>query len=133
MPEKGILCVLFLIVLCTLVQLAAAAETYRFVTKWGDTFGTADGQFRYPTGVAVDNSGNVHVVELSGNRVQKFTRTGQFITKWGSHGTGDGQFSLDNMEGAWGIAVDAQGNIYVTDSNLNRVQKFTPSGQFVPR
>ena len=127
---KIFLCIFLLLVLVSGVQ---AAETYQFVTKWGDSFSTADGQFMYPKGVAVDNLGNVYVAEESGNRVQKFTPDGQFITKWGSNGTGDGQFTMSNLEGAWGIAVDPQGYVYVTDSNLNRVQKFTSSGQFVTK
>jgi hypothetical protein len=35
-----------------------AAETYRFVTKWGSP-GSGDGQFALPYGVAVDGSGHV--------------------------------------------------------------------------
>ena len=45
------------------------AETYIFLTKWGG-FGSGDGQFRFPVGVAVDGSGYVYV--LDDNRVQKF-------------------------------------------------------------
>ncbi len=42
------------------------------------------------------------------------------ITKWGSLGTGDGQFN-----GPAGIAVDAANSIYVTDAGNNRIQVFT--------
>lgn len=44
-----------------------------------------------------------------------------FVTKWGSHGTvADGQFVS-----AQGIAVDFSGNVYVADSDNNRIQKFS--------
>ena len=43
-------------------------------------------------GIAADGSGNVYVADTANNRVQKFTSTGTFVTKWGSFGTGDGQF-----------------------------------------
>ena len=50
---------------------------------------------------------------------QKFDSNGQFLTKWGSSGTGDGQFAHPVA-----IAVDAQGNSYVADYGSDRVQLF---------
>ncbi|MEK6279147.1 MAG: immunoglobulin-like domain-containing protein [Acidobacteriota bacterium] len=49
-----------------------------------------------------------------------------FITKWGTSGTGDGQFSTPT-----GITVDAAGNVYVAEGNGNRVQKFDNNGAFL--
>jgi tripartite motif-containing protein 71 len=40
--------------------------------------------------MAVDNSGDVYVVEYGNDRIQKFSGNGQFLTKWGRHGGGDG-------------------------------------------
>lgn len=51
-----------------------------------------------------------------------------FVRKWGSNGSGDGQF--DGLEG---IAIDSLGNVYVTDTNNNRIQKFTSSGNFITK
>ena len=50
---------------------------------------------------------------------------GTFLLKWGSQGSGDGQF--------WStaIALDSSGNIYVADSGNDRVQKFDSSGNFL--
>ena len=53
------------------------------------------------------------------DRVQEFSSTGTFLTKWGSAGTGDGQFNTPQ-----GITVDAGGNVYVADTLNQRVQKF---------
>ena len=50
----------------------------------------------------------------------------QFLTKWGSAGSGDGQFA-----NPWDVAVDGSGNVYVADSSNNRIQKFTDTGTFL--
>ncbi len=92
-----------------------------FLMKWG-SYGSGDGQFYGPYGIAVDASGNVYVTDSGNNRVQKFTSNGTFITKWGSQGSEDGQFS-----GPDGIAVDANGNVYVVDRSNHRIQKFAPA------
>ena len=51
-----------------------------------------------------------------------------FFTKWGSPGSGDGQFSV-----VWGVAVDSTGNVYATDINNNCIQKFNSSGTFITK
>ncbi len=49
-----------------------------------------------------------------------------FITKWGSNGTGNGQFSDPE-----GIAIDSAGNVYVAEYYNNRIQKFSSDGTFI--
>ena len=49
-----------------------------------------------------------------------------YLTQWGSHGSGDGQFILP-----WGIATDVAGNVYVTDRGKNRILKFTGTGTYL--
>ncbi|HXI22791.1 MAG TPA: immunoglobulin-like domain-containing protein [Pyrinomonadaceae bacterium] len=49
-----------------------------------------------------------------------------FVTKWGTSGSGDGQFLTPT-----GITVDAAGNVYVAEGNGNRVQKFDNNGTFL--
>ncbi len=50
----------------------------------------------------------------------------QFNNKWGSKGTGNGQFN-----NPYKLALDISGNVYVVDSNNNRIQKFSANGNFV--
>ena len=42
-----------------------------FLTAWG-SYGSGDGQFAYPSGVATDASGNVYVADTDNHRIQKF-------------------------------------------------------------
>jgi hypothetical protein len=48
------------------------------------------------------------------------------VTKWGSLGSGDGQFNY-----ATGVAVDGNGNVFVTDQGNSRIEKFTNTGAFL--
>jgi plastocyanin/sugar lactone lactonase YvrE len=52
----------------------------------------------------------------------------QSLFKFGSSGSGDGQFGPG---GPYGIALDSSGNIYVADNDNNRIQKFDSSGNFI--
>lgn len=52
----------------------------------------------------------------------------EFIRKWGTYGSGDGQFN--NPSGA---ACDSQGNVYVADTYNHRIQKFTADGVFLTK
>ncbi len=56
-----------------------------FKGMWGSR-GSADGQFNNPRGIAVDSDGNVYVADSGNNRIQKFSRFGTFLKKWGGRG-----------------------------------------------
>jgi tripartite motif-containing protein 71 len=66
------------------------------------------------------------VTDSGNDRIQKFSSTGHFITKWGYSGSGNGQFN-----GPGGVATDSAGSVYVTDYDNNRVQKFDNNGKFL--
>jgi hypothetical protein len=98
---------------------------------WG-SYGPADGQFNAPRGIAffdgneADPANYVYVVDSLNHRVQKFSTTGALITKWGTMGTGDGEFMVPS-----GIAVGPSGAVYVGDMSHHRIQKFSPTGAFL--
>jgi tripartite motif-containing protein 71 len=106
------------------------------------------GEFAGASAVGTDSAGNVYVAESNNSRIQKFDSSGNFLRAWGKNvngGVGDpgictvaascqagtqggvgGQFSNPN-----GIATDSTGNVYVADSDNNRIQKFDSSGNFL--
>ena len=97
----------------------------KFLRTWGKS-GNGDGEFYNPFGVATDRQGNVYVGDSVNGRVQKFDRNGTFLMKFGKSGFENGQFSGDLAD----IAVDARGNIYVTDRSKG-LQKFDSKGHFL--
>ncbi|MEN6342241.1 MAG: PKD domain-containing protein [Methanospirillum sp.] len=94
--------------------------------------GLGDGQIVDVGGIAVDGGGNVYVTDMDGSsehpRVMKFGPGGSFINKWGSNGTGDGQFYRPGP-----VAVDGAGYVYVVDTGNRRIQKFDQNGVFVTK
>jgi DNA-binding beta-propeller fold protein YncE len=81
------------------------------------------GIMNQPYGICVDASGDVYVANTYLNRIDKYDGNGNFLTLWGSAGTGNGQFTLPA-----GIAAGPGDKIYVVDTNNHRVQKFGSGG-----
>jgi len=78
--------------------------------------------FGRPTDVAWDPQGNIFVSDgYVNNRVVKYDRSGRFVAQVGSEKAGNGptQFNLPH-----GIAVDAKGDVYVSDRSNHRLQVF---------
>jgi DNA-binding beta-propeller fold protein YncE len=88
--------------------------------------------FTLALGSAIDLEGNLLVVvESDDYRIMKFDSDGNFLKGWGRSGIGEGEFSYIPGVSYDALEVDAQGNIFVTDSGNNRVQKFDSDGNFV--
>ncbi len=100
-------------------------------------------RFTNPTGVAVDARAElIYVADSANHRIQVFNRSdGAFVRKFGSYGTGDGQFNGpyciaiahaggsggsdgQSVGGAGGVGGNDQTLLYVTDQNNHRVQVF---------
>jgi DNA-binding beta-propeller fold protein YncE len=84
------------------------------------------GGFNAPQSVALDSSNNVYVTDSGNARVVKLDKNNNYLTQWGSYGTGNGQFGSP-----YGIAVDSSNNVYVTDNLNNRVEKFDSGGNYL--
>ena len=110
-------------------------KTGTFVTQFGTT-GT--GQLTEPEMVAVDAQGDVYVADYANgqagavSRVVKFDPTGAYLAQFGATGTA----TTGLLSFPVGIAVDAQGNVYVTDGTAGsaspaRVVEFDKMGAFI--
>ncbi|MEZ4626261.1 MAG: NHL repeat-containing protein, partial [Thermomicrobiales bacterium] len=93
--------------------------------------GTARGQFNNPRGVAAAPSGEIYVVDMGNGRIQVFDAEGQFLAVW-DESTGSTNLSLTEQGlGATGIAVGADGLVYVADTWSHRVVVLDPTGSVI--
>ena len=89
------------------------------------TIGIGDGQFSGPFGVSI--KGDVMYVADRGNhRIQKLTTGGQFLQKFGQHGSGQGQFN-----GPISVIVDQRDRMIVADSGNHRVVILDQNGSWL--
>jgi hypothetical protein len=123
-------------------------STGKYLLQFGSE-GPGNGQFKYATGVAVDNAcyglsgslctalgdpsvGDVYVFDYLGQRVEKFNSSGTWLANVGPPGSGAGQFGFEypgSLTGS-GLAVDSSGNLYAADPANSRVEVFDSSGTF---
>ncbi|MBC7542816.1 MAG: hypothetical protein H7338_08805 [Candidatus Sericytochromatia bacterium] len=96
----------------------------------GDGAAATAAQVYQTKGLTFDAAGNLYFAEDGGNRVRKIT-SGGIISKiagTGSYGyTGDGGDALlAKMMSPSGLAIDAAGNLYISDPDNSRIRKLTP-------
>ena len=143
----------FAVILALAFAPFAAQAAPAFLVQFGEGgFGHGGaGQSNIPRGVAVDStSGHVYVSDQGNLRVDEFTAWGVFIRAWGwgvrdgspaleactaesgcrkgLMGSGRGQFGQFSPQG---VALDSAGNLYLVDRGNHRIQKFSPSGEFL--
>jgi uncharacterized protein (TIGR03663 family) len=70
--------------------------------------------------IAANDSGVVYITDPKGYRVLAFDSEGNFLSGWGEYAGAAVTFYT-------GIAVDQQGNVWVTDASNNRLLRFSPN------
>ena len=109
-----------------------------------DAAGSADGaaadaRFNRPSDIAMDGAGNLYVVDRGNQTIRKGTLAASpdtiseynFITLAGSAGNSgsvDGEGSSARFNRPGGIAVDPDGNVFVSDTDNHTIRKITPDG-----
>ena len=95
-----------------------------------DTDNNVVAQFRNPTDVAVDSSGNLYVADYGNHRIRKIdTTTREVTTLAGStRGYEEGTGTAAKFDKPHSVAVDSDGNVYVADYGNHRIRKITSGG-----
>ena len=89
-------------------------------------YGSDDGQLMWPVMMIADADGYLYISDEATNRITKFDKEGEFVSKFGVQGSGDGEF-----DGPTGIAFDPDGNMVVVDSRNHRVQRYGADGEYL--
>ncbi|MGA9283956.1 MAG: fibronectin type III domain-containing protein [Solirubrobacteraceae bacterium] len=141
----GVLCVLVGVLVFGSVP-AFAAKEYVGVGSFGGE-GSGNGQFKEPSGVAVDQSsesllqpaaGDVYVIDAGNQRVERFDSAGSYLSQWDGSATVAKSFSFSAVAESQGIAVDSStsvldpsaGDVYVADVGNKVVDQFGSTGGF---
>ncbi|XP_019859494.1 PREDICTED: RING finger protein nhl-1-like [Amphimedon queenslandica] len=92
--------------------------------------GSANGQFMFPLGIALDSQGLVYVADCNNHRIQKFSPDGNFLAQFGTKTFGAGK-----LNSPYGIAIDTVGTglVYVSEWGNHRISVFTSEGEFVTK
>lgn len=87
----------------------------KFLLEWGQ-HGKGEGEFDACVGIAIGKNDEVYTAEFRNQRVQRFTSDGKFLST----------FAVQPHAG--GLAVDADGNVFVAHWNSNKVAAYSPTG-----
>jgi DNA-binding beta-propeller fold protein YncE len=88
--------------------------------------GTNAGQFNFPTGIDLDEAGNLYVLDTLNFRIQVLDSAGHFVREFGEQGTEIGSFRLPK-----GLAVSPHGQVYVSDVLSHKVVVFNLQGRYL--
>ena len=92
--------------------------------------GDAPDLLNYPSDIVTAPNGDIYIADGHGaktnDRIVKLDKDGHFITAWGKHGSGPGEFNTPHS-----IALDSTGRVFVADRINSRVQVFDGNGKFI--
>jgi hypothetical protein len=87
-------------------------------------------RFEEIAAVALDQDGNVYAADAANHAIRKISPQGMVTTlAGGTSGFADGIGAAARFNRPQGVAVDAGGNVFVSDTENNAIRRITPEGQ----
>src|SRR5205823_2706863 len=116
------------------INTGGTISTYAGAVHYGGDGGPASqAVMNWPTGVAIDGAGNIYITDYNNNRVRKMTASTGVVTTVA--GTGVSGFSGDGGSATSArlslpvdVVLDSAGNLYIVDSQNNRIRRVNTSG-----
>ena len=97
-----------------------------YITSVGKE-GSGPLEFDHTYGIAISSTtGHIYIADCYNHRIQVLNPDLTFFHTFGILGSAEGQFNKPR-----GVTIDQHGLVYVTDTGNDRIQKFTPEGQFL--
>jgi hypothetical protein len=117
----------------TVIKLSPDGKVLMTLGKPGQV-GNEPGMLDTPSDVITAPNGNIFIADGHGvmqghhtnDRIVKLSKDGTFITAWGKHGSGPGEFDVPHS-----LALDSAGRLYVADRSNSRIQIFDQDGKFI--
>jgi sugar lactone lactonase YvrE len=101
----------------------------------GDNGAAASATLNAPEQIAFDPSGNLYIADRFNNLIRMVNSAGTITTFAGNYGNGFGGYAGDGgpanqatLNNPQGVTADAQGNVYIADTNNNVVRKVDTTG-----
>ncbi|KUK89823.1 MAG: NHL repeat protein [Mesotoga infera] len=102
-----------------------------FVKAWG-TKGPEPGQFDGPMFMAIDGSDKIYIGDTFNQRIQVFDNEGILLMTMGAKVNMFDAMNPGNLASISGLSVDSNGNVYISDDVMRRIQKFDSQGVYIP-
>jgi gliding motility-associated-like protein len=116
--------------------LKISPDGYTLTLAGGLKRGFADGKgpaaaFNQPTGIAVDNAGNVYIADTYNHSIRKITPDGNVSTLAGNGtaGAANGKGAAARFFKPVALTVDRYNNVYVVDNGNQKIRKIMPDGE----
>ncbi len=113
---------------------SGAADVPANILLMMDTSGSMEeiitsGDSEYPVDLTFDSNGNIFIAK-NYDYVEEYDSAGQFVRTWGgeTNSSQNGKFDL-----TYAIDVDTSNNVYVSDYNNGRIQKFDNEGVYLQK
>jgi sugar lactone lactonase YvrE len=98
----------------------------------GDGGAATNAELGQPFGVVADAGGNLFIADQGNQRIRKVATNGIITTVAGNGAfgfSGDGGAATNaELNGPWGMQVDTSGNLFIADSDNNRIRKVGTNG-----